>query len=311
MDEMLPELTPALKRFPPLTYNRWTRPFGAALVRVVTPKPVDGVDIEDVSLPNVRSGFDLTLRVYRPSDQNGPTPGLLWAHGGGYILGTPKMDDLRASTFARDLGVVVVSPDYGLAPKHVFPAPLDDLVTTWLFTQASSDRLQIDRKRLAIGGESAGGGLAAALAQRIYDDPDLADPVGQLLLYPMLDDRTATRDDLRSRDYKVWNFKSNHYGWSSYLDRPPGQADVAQYGVPARREDLSGLPPAWIGVGTLDMFYDEDMEYAERLRNAGVAVTAEVVPGAYHGFPALAPEAAVSVAFHDSQMDFLRSQLFG
>ena len=310
MDEILPELTPALKRLPSVTYNRWTRPLGAVLVKATAPKPVDGVDIEEMTLIDARPGFNLRVRVYRPQDQSGPLPGLLWMHGGGYIMGAPKMDDLRASTFARDLGIVVVSPDYGLAPKHVFPAQLNDVVAVWALMRASADRLQIDADRMAIGGESAGGGLAAALAQRLYDDPDLADPVGQVLLYPMLDDRTATRDDLRGIDYKVWNFNSNHYGWSSYLGHAPGRPDVAEYSVPARRENLSGLAPTWIGVGTLDMFYDENVAYAERLRDAGVAVSEELVPGAYHGFPALTPEASVSVKFHDSQAAFLQSRLF-
>lgn len=310
MDEILPELAPALKRIPTITYNRWTRPLGAMLVKVITPKPVVGVDIEEITLLNTRPGFRLRLRVYRPTEQTGPLPALLWIHGGGYIMGTPKMDDFRASTFARDLGIVVISPDYGLAPKHAFPAPLFDLAATWRLIQTSADRLQINPERSAIGGESAGAGLAAALAQHIYDDPDLADPVGQVLIYPMLDDRTATREDLRDREYKVWNFNSNVYGWSSYLSHEPGRPEVAEYSVPARRENLSGLAPTWIGVGTLDLFYDEDVEYAERLRQAGVTVTSEVVPGAYHGFAAAAPEAPVSVDFHESQVRFLRRQLF-
>ena len=310
MDEILPELAPALKRLPAVTFNRWTRSLGAVLVKATASKPVDGVDIEQMTLIGARPGFKLGVRVYRPKGQSGPLPALLWMHGGGYIIGTPKMDDLRASTFARDLGIVVISPGYGLAPKHVFPAALDDVVTVWSMLETSADRLQIDVSRMAIGGESAGAGLAAALAQRLHDDPDRAAPVGQVLIYPMLDDRTATREDLRDRDFKVWNFNSNYYGWTSYLGHQPGRLDVAEYSVPARRENLSGLAPTWIGVGTLDMFYDENIAYAERLRDAGVAVSEELVPGAYHGFPALTPEAPVSVKFHDSQVAFLQSRLF-
>ena len=299
MSQIHPELVGPLKKVPTFSFNRWNHPIGAFMIKRFTTKPVDGVIAETVHHGNLR------MRVFRPEGTSGPLPGLLWVHGGGYIVGAPEGDQKRASIFARDLGAIVVSPAYRLAPKNPFPAALDDLVSAWKWLNAHPDTAN----RLAIGGESAGGGLAAGLAQRLADDPELPDPLGQLLVYPMLDDRTATRQDLAARKIPVWTFKSNHYGWSSYLGHEPGRATVADYAAPARREDLSGLAPTWIGVGDIDLFYDEDVDYSQRLEAAGVPVTTELVPGAYHGFPGLAPDAPVSQRFHDSMVEFLRQVL--
>ncbi|MEX1280383.1 MAG: alpha/beta hydrolase fold domain-containing protein, partial [Acidimicrobiia bacterium] len=161
--------------------------------------------------------------------------------------------------------------------------------------------------RVAVGGESAGGGLAAAVAQRLTDEG--VDLAAQLLVYPMLDDRTAVRPDLGQNDHPVWTKGSNHTGWSSYLGKEPGAEMVPKYAVPARRTDLSGLPPAWIGVGTLDLFHDEDVGYAERLRSAGVDCELEVVEGAPHAFMTLAPDAATSKDVERSAMAFLAARL--
>jgi acetyl esterase/lipase len=167
---------------------------------------------------------------------------------------------------------------------------------TWL-----AGRPAVDRGRVAIGGASAGGGLAAALALLARDRGQVA-PAFQLLAYPMLDDRSSTTAE--NPNYRLWNTRSNRFGWTAYL----GDADP-RVAVPGRRDDLGGLPPAWIGVGTHDLFHDEDLAYAERLTAAGVRCHVEVVPGAFHGFDYLVPKAQVSREFFDSQCNSLRSAL--
>ncbi|MGV0714331.1 alpha/beta hydrolase [Mycolicibacterium sp. XJ662] len=252
-------------------------------------------DVEALTLPS-----GVGVRLFRPGSGSAPGAALLWIHGGGYVIGHPAQDDVLCRRFARELGVTVASVDYRLAPEHPYPDSLEDCYSalTWLAALPS-----VDPARVAIGGASAGGGLAAALALMARDRGEV--PVAaQLLVYPMLDDRTCDRRDLDNPGLRLWNQTSNKFGWAAYLgDADP---DVA---VPARRDDLSGLPPAWIGVGTLDLFHDEDLAYAERLKAAGVPCEVEVVDGAFHGFDGIAPKAAVSQAFFNSQCAMLRQAL--
>lgn len=247
--------------------------------------------VQIVALPS-----GATVRVFRPPHlPTADSPALLWIHGGGYIIGTAAQDDRLCRRFSAELGVTVASVDYRLAPQHPYPAALEDC---WAALTLLAELPGVDPARIAIGGASAGGGLAAALAQLAVDRAEVS-PVLQLLVYPMLDDRSAALPPNRS--YRLWNPRSNHFGWTSYL----GDADP-QVAVPARRADLSGLAPAWIGVGTLDLFYDEDLVYAERLREAGVPCAVETVSGAFHGFDQLVPKAAVSQSFFASQCASMR-----
>ena len=229
--------------------------------------------------------------VYEPEERSRPSGALLWIHGGGYVIGDPAAEHTVCSRYARELGIVVVTPGYRLAPEHPFPAGLEDCYAALRWLHDHADELGIDRTRIAVGGESAGGGLAAALAQLAHDRGEV--PVCfQLLIYPMLDDRTALDRDRAPT--LVWTPRSNVFGWTAYLGHPPDQREDRPYAVPSRRADLSGLPPAWIGVGSIDLFHDEDVAYAERLRAAGVACQVETVPSMYHGAFSLAPAAAVT-----------------
>ena len=198
--------------------------------------------------------------VYDTPTRPRPTGVLLWIHGGGYVMGDPRGDHDVCSQHARDLGIVVVNVDYRLAPEHPFPAALEDCYAALRWVHENADELGIDPSRIAVGGGSAGGGLAAALAQLAHDRGEV--PVCfQYLVYPMLDDRTTL---VRKRPRTlVWTPGANLFGWTSYLGHPPGLEESRPYAVPARREDLSGLPPAWIGVGDIDLFYEEDVAYAE------------------------------------------------
>jgi acetyl esterase/lipase len=162
-------------------------------------------------------------------------------------------------------------------------------------------RTDVDRRRIAIGGASAGGGLAAALALLACDRREIR-PALQLLTYPMLDDRTALRANIDERHVRLWNNKANRFAWKSYLGTTPGSAAVSDLAAPARRKDLTGLPPAWIGVGTLDLFYDEDLEYARRLRDAGIECDLESVPGAFHGFDSVRPNTKITQAFRTRRL---------
>lgn len=239
------------------------------------------------------------VRLHRPSDADSCQRGgaLLWIHGGGYIFGNARQDDALCRRFAKALGITVAAVEYRLAPEDPYPAALNDceMALTWLASLP-----EVDPARVAVGGNSAGGGLATALALRARDSGSVK-PVFQLLGYPMLDDRTSARDTDDSTRYFAWDHRSNRFGWASYLsDADPSAA------VPARRVDLAGLPPAWIGVGTLDLFHHEAVTYAERLTAAGVASHLEVVPGVFHGFDQVAPKAPVSRAFFANQCENLQ-----
>jgi acetyl esterase/lipase len=247
------------------------------------------------------------VRVYVP-EQRQIDAALYWIHGGGYLIGRAVQDDRLCAATASELGIVVVSAEYRLAPAHPFPAPLDDCLAAWDWLQANAASLGVDPTRIAIGGQSAGGGLAAALVQRVHDrggNPAIA----QWLLCPMLDDRTAARRELDAIGHFVWNNRLNALGWRSYLGAEPGLADAPPYAAPARRTDLAGLPPAWIGVGEIDLFLPEDRDYAERLRDAGVDVEFLTVPGAPHGFEAWASDSPPAEAFLAKARDWLRVRL--
>ncbi|TQF74585.1 alpha/beta hydrolase [Rhodococcus spelaei] len=250
----------------------------------------------------VRVDADVTVRVFRPRTLQPLMPGLLFVHGGGYLIGSASMGDSMCRRVANDLGAVAVSVEYRLAPEYPFPTPLEDCYAglRWL-----ADQPDVDASRIAIAGESAGGGLAAALALLARDRGEI-EPAFQLLSYPMLDDRTAQRTDIDGRRLRVWSVASNRYGWRAYLG---GAADVPPLAAPARYGNLAGLPPAWIGVGTHDLFHDEDVAYAARLNDARVPCALHVVPGAYHGFDLVDPRSATSRAYRQEQMRALAAAL--
>ena len=278
---------------------RWALPLWRLGTRLARPSVGPGVDVRD----HVEAG--VRLRLYRPCERASGAA-LLWLHGGGFILGTPRADDVRCGAWSRGLGLTVASVDYRLAPEHPFPAALDDAHAAWTWLQGAAEGLGVDRGRVVIGGGSAGGGLAACLAQRLRDEGG-PQPAAQLLVYPMLDDRTAARRELDGAGHLVWHNRSNRAGWAAYLGlHAPGSLQLPAYAVAARRADLSGLPPAWIGVGDLDLFLDEDRAYAQRLEGSGVAVTLLEVAGAPHGFDVLALDAPLSRAFVAGQTAFLR-----
>jgi acetyl esterase/lipase len=229
--------------------------------------------------PNVR------VLIYRPPGSAVRVrPVFFHIHGGGYIVGVPEINDASSRSIAFEQNCLVVSVDYRLAPETRYPGSLEDCYAALQWTHAHADELGIDRSRIAIGGESAGGGHAAALAILVRDRGEI--PVSfQLLESPMLDDRTGSGSEPHPYVGNfVWTPDSNRFGWQALLGLEPGGTNVPVGAVPARIADLSGLPATCITIGALDLFLEETLEYVRRLNRAGVSTELHVIPGAYHGF---------------------------
>jgi acetyl esterase/lipase len=270
--------------------------------------PIEGVTSQDEFVPGSQGDPAVRVRVYRPNDQLNKLPALFWIHGGGYVMGDIEQDDRLMKQMVKRIGCVAVSVDYHLPPEHPFPAPVEDCYAglKWLFAHA--DELGVEPSRIAIGGASAGGGLTAGLALLVRDRREVQ-VAFQLLIYPMIDDRNVTPASYAITDPRVWNRESNRLGWKAYLGRDGGGADVSPYAAAARATDLTNLPPAYISVGTLDLFIDENIEYAQRLIQAGVPTELHVYPGAFHGFDLFAPSARVSKQFKTDRDNALKRAL--
>jgi acetyl esterase/lipase len=253
----------------------------------------EGVIKRDLQVPGLQGAPDVMVRVYEPEKRPAVLAGFFWIHGGGYVSGIPEQDDMRMGQLVKDIGCVAVSVDYRLAPENPYPAPLEDCYAAlkWMFEQ--SDELGVDIKRIAIGGGSAGGGLAAGLALLARDRKELG-ICYQLLLYPMLDDRNTLQAGDGIPDTFFWTRHNNLFGWTSYLNGIPGADGVSHYAAAARAEDLTGLPPAFIAVGDIDLLAEEDILFARGLVQAGVPVELHVYPGAFHAFDVKVPAAGVS-----------------
>lgn len=291
-DDVHPDLARIARFAPKRIVSRRTLPLVRRTSWLMHPGRTP-TDVEVLTLP---SGTG--VRLYRPVGVTRPAPALVWIHGGGYLFGSAKQDDALCRRFSKSLGITVASVDYRLAPQHPYPAPLEDCYSALIWCAGLP---AVDPDRVAIGGASAGGGLAAALALLARDRGEIT-PAFQLLTYPMLDDRSSSAPT--NPKFRLWDPESNRIGWDAYL----GGADP-QIAVPARRTDLSGLPPAWVGVGTHDLFHDEDVEYARRLVEAGVPCQLQLIPGAFHGFDLVAAKAGISRQFFDMQCDAMRPAL--
>jgi acetyl esterase/lipase len=261
----------------------------------------------ELIVPDPAGRFDSSVRVTAPPDAREDRPCIYWIHGGGYILGTGLGPDARINQWVEDLDCVVVSIEYRLAPEHPYPAPLDDCYAGLAWTAAHADELGIDPSRIAIAGASAGAGLAAGLGLLARDRGEIS-PSFQLLIYPMIDDRMTTASS-NIVGAPIWSRDANVLGWSCYLGCEPGADDVPAYAAAARAGDLAGLPPTWIGVGSLDVFRDEDIDYAMRLLAAGVPTELHVYPGAPHGFDTLMPSTGVARRCRRDMEDALRRAL--
>lgn len=266
-------------------------------------------EVDELRVPGAPDGPDITLVSARPAGVAGPLPLLYYMHGGGMIMGNawsvlPQL--LRQ--WALPLELAVISVEYRLAPRTRYPGPVEDCYAGLLWAAEHAAELGIDARRIAIGGKSAGGGLAAALAL-LTRDRGGPTPIGQLLLCPMLDDRNDTFSSHQMAGIDPWDRVSSATAWQALLGDRYGAADLPPYAAPARATDLSELPPAYIEVGSAETLRDEAVAYANALWQAGGQAELHVWPGAFHGFDTLAPGAAVSQDAREARTRWLRRLL--
>lgn len=289
-----PELRPMQAKMAWVDFSRPAmRTFLNLLARIMPTGRTPGVKRRKVRCGDTRG------RLHIPTQAgDGATGALLWIHGGGYLIGSARQDDSLCGAVAASLGIPVLAVEYALAPRQPFPVALDQCHSAWDWLVVQASALGIDPARIAIGGDSAGGGLAACLVQRLCDrEPGAV--AAQWLFEPMLDDRTGAEELGVDPDPKHYFWKSAHnrLGWGAYLGQPAGSPDVPRFAVAARFDPLPPLPPTWIGIGTEDLFFDECVTYAKRLRQAGTLVETQVAIGAPHGFHSWAPKSTIAIGF--------------
>lgn len=305
--ELLPALA-ALTAAPEPDYTLASIP----VIRQAPPPPTDddlrrgGVfDVHTLHVPRPAGTPDVPLLICRPAGVSAPVGCLYFMHGGGMFFGSNRANGLPGIlNHAQALLIAVVSVDYRLAPETSHPGPVEDCYAGLCWTAAHAAELGVDPARILVGGVSAGGGLAAATALLARDrgGPAL---LGQLLVCPMLDDRNATPSSRQMAGVGIWDRAANELGWTALLGDARGGPDVSPYAAPARAADLSGLPPAFIDVGSAETYRDEDVAYASRIWQAGGSAELHVWPGGFHGFAAAAPRAAMSRAAVGAQRDWL------
>ncbi|KAL3798506.1 hypothetical protein ACHAWO_002605 [Cyclotella atomus] len=290
----------SMQRIPVFNLDSWCKTKLFQLLMNIAPSPRTPPEITKEKVP----GFGVFYHPKSCEYKERPPAALLWIHGGGRVVGACDSSDniKHCQHLCKELDMPVLSACYRLAPKHPFPAALDDLVEAykWLVDRLQSDAIDDMKQQpisIVVAGESAGGGLAAELCQKLLDEQQQSSserslplPAAQLLIYPMLDDRTCLdlqHDNLPS--HLLWNNKSNMYGWSSYFspNHKPGDEIIPNYMSASRRKDLSNLPPAYIFCGTLDLFLNECRDYAQRLEEHGVPVEYDELVGGFHGMLSL------------------------
>ena len=301
LDGLLEALPGGFNAIPDIVQRRAT--VEAILSAVVVPENPNVVK-EDRTVPGPDGEPDITVRIYRPANATGTLPGIYFIHGGGMILGTVDGEDPTATMICDLVGAVVVSVEYRLSPEHPHPAPVEDCYAGLVWMAKNAAELGYDPDRLAIYGASAGGGLtiATALLARDRGGPAVS---FMMPIYPMIDDRNETPSSREITDIGIWDRDGNIEAWGWYL----GGKEADQYAAPTRAADLSGLPPAFIDVGTVDLFRDEDIAFAQRLMATGVPTELHVYPGAYHAAETFAADAALSQRIWAQRIEALKRAL--
>jgi acetyl esterase/lipase len=306
-----PELLPWLDMLPGVVLEDYDALLaaraGQAQLSDVMPsyEPANPIDVRDTTVPGPSDAPDVPVRIYTPANLEAPVPGLVYIHGGGFVLGDLDMFHAHVLQLADELGIVIVSVDYRLAPEHPFPAPVEDCYAALKWVAAKAEELGIDPARIGVGGESAGGGLTAGtvLLARDRGGPELC---FQYLGIPELDDRLDTESMREYVDTPLWNRPNAVFSWASYLGAEPG--DVSPYAAPARATDLAGLPPAFVTTCQYDPLRDEGIEYARRLAHAGVPTELRHYPATFHGSSFIASAAITRRMFAD-EVEALRRGL--
>jgi acetyl esterase/lipase len=267
-------------------------------------------ETEDRAVPGPEGAPEISLLICRPAApaEDGPRPVIYHIHGGGLILGNNRVGVDAALAWAKELDAVVVSVEYRLAPENPYPAQIEDVYAGLEWTAKHAAELDADPGRIVLAGASAGGGLCAALTLLARDRMG-PQPIGQLLMCPMLDDRNDTPSSHQMAGLGVWDRTANETGWTALLGELRGGADVPAYAAPARAKDLTGLPPAFLDVGSAETFRDEVVTYATRIWQAGGVAELHVWPGGFHGFDGFAPQAALSQEARAAQVRWLRRLL--
>ncbi len=303
-----PAYPPILRRVPVIDLTDLTAARQAilAMYAQVGSAPIDPtVRAIDLVAPSHSGEPDVKLRMFRPKDETGKLPCLYWIQGGGYVLPAPDLDDQICADIAKSLSCAVVSVQWRRAPEAPFPAASDDCFVGLQWTVTNAENLALDTARIVIGGASSGGGAAAGVALRVRDQAGFS-VAHQLLIYPMLDDRNITRSSQAVIDPELWNRQDNELAWRAYLGAAYGTEKVSPYAAPARMPDLSGLAPTTILTGELDLFVDENIEYAQRLMHAGVNTELHVYPAVHHGFDRHDPTTIVARRFFADRNAALR-----
>lgn len=301
LDQLLEALPGGFNAIPDIVQRRVV---AAQLLASLEIPPNPNVSSEDRTVPGPEGAPDIRVRIYRPVDATGTLPGIYYIHGGGMILGNIEEEDPVAAAVCEHVDAVVVSVEYRLAPEHPYPAQVEDCYAGLAWMARDAAGLRVDPDRLAVYGGSAGGGLTIATSMLARDRgfPALR---FQMPIYPMIDDRNVTASSHEITDIGVWDRDGNIEAWKWYL----GDGKPDQYAAPARAENLAGLPPTFIDVGTVDLFRDEDIAFAMRLMAAGVPTELHVNPGAYHAAEILAPAAPLSERIWARRYEALRRGL--
>ena len=311
IDFVDPELREALQQRPRLKLSDEALAKSRAFIHKLaasTPKPdLPDLGVSELHVDSMFGGAPIRVLMYKPLRAPHPLPAFVHVHGGGFVMGAPEMRDVENRMLASKLNCVIVSVDYRLAPEAPYPAALHDVYSVLVWLNANAPALNVDPARIGIKGESGGGGIAAGVVLYARDKKGPA-VAFQHLIYPMIDDRTATRTDINPFVGEfVWTQEHNLFGWRALLGQEPGRGDVSPYAAASRADDVSKLPPTYIAVGALDLFVEENVHYAHRLSCAGVPVELHVYPGAYHGFQAAAQARVSKQADRDSFDSLLRS----
>ena len=302
-----PELLPMLDAFSPMTLSAETLPMiRAAIPQLMVARPLPDLPVSSnvIHIPSGEDGRDIRCLLIQPLASSADMPAILHFHGGGHVLGIPEMDQPQLMQWAAELECLVLSVDYRLAPETPFPGPMDDAYSALRWLNERSDVLGINPDRIAVSGGSAGGAMAACLCLMAHDRGNYKIAF-QHLEAPRLDDRLAAPEDANAFTGEfVWTRANSTYCREAYL----GENTSDPFGSAARATSLSGLPPAYIAVGSLDLFVDECLSYAARLGRAGVPVELIIYPGCFHGFK-MAASASVAERAEEDNIRALRKAL--